>query len=152
MTHSNPGEEEDDGPDHEIDFEEPQPSTSKAGHEKGKSSRKAQQPLSTDVIRKCMDEQHRREKLEAKCHMEQLVKEAERSKAEIFRPTGKSAHIQEIYDPDWDDFFHIDSVMISKIEKGEYVDLHKLLPKRKSYMMKAKSKRLAKRVIPISCL
>ena len=59
----------------------------------------------------------------------------ERSKAKVYKPKG-GADVSKIEDDDDDDeYFHfanqLDEAMISNIEKGEYVDLVKLLPKEK---------------------
>ena len=64
----------------------------------------------------------------------ELVKSAERSKAEIFKPPGKDQNKLSVYEQD-DEFFHytahIDEATIAKIEMGKFVDLAKLLPKEK---------------------
>ena len=107
---------------------EERPSTSD-----GRSS--ATSGLSVDKVRKCMNEQEERERRRV---LDKMVTDAEKSKAEIFKPTGRDPNEAKdernlsIVEMD-DDFFHhtahIDSAMIQKIEKGEDVDLAKLLPK-----------------------
>ena len=90
-----------------------QPGTSESGN-----SSKRQEPLSVDSIRNCMD---------AHFSAEKMILEDKKSKAEIYKPTG-------MYMDD-DDYFHcvahIDKALFPKIEKGEYVDLAKLLPREK---------------------
>ena len=72
--------------------------------------------------------------------MNRLIKEAERGRAEIFGPTGNNFNQRD--DGQFltqaqmdDDFFHhiahIDNNMMQKIEKWEYIDLAKLLPREK---------------------
>ena len=71
-------------------------------------------------------------------HAEQLIKEAERAKAQIYGPPGRftSEVSQLIHTPasEADEDFllvgsHIDQTMRQKIERGEYVDFAKLIMK-----------------------
>ena len=84
-----------------------------------------------------MNEKHERNQ---QSEFERMITDAEWSRANIFKPPGgnevllKSFHTKMISEMD-DDFFHysahIDNTLVQKIEKGEYVDLAKLLPKEK---------------------
>ena len=74
---------------------------------------------------------------EAKDHSERVLIEAEKFRAAMADPPGehsiKNVPVgQEISD---DDFFHltcqVDPNLVVKIERGKFVDLEKLLPKRK---------------------
>ena len=62
----------------------------------------------------------------AKERANQMILEAERYRASIEKPQGKQPEISD------DDFFHltchVDNTIRSKIEKGEFVELEKLLP------------------------
>ena len=85
-----------------------------------------------------MDQQREKEKREAQVSIEQMVKEAELHKAEIYKPPGtfKTRHKSEMSQAEIDDDFfhsnsHVDTTLFAKIEKGEFVELHKLLPKEK---------------------
>ena len=66
-----------------------------------------------------------------------IIIDAERFKASVQPPKGRSLNIQRLLDnmDDDDDFFHvtchIDPSLKAKIERGEFVDLERLLPKDK---------------------
>ena len=89
--------------------------------------------LSVHVIRRCMAEQIEQSKREDK-----MITDAEKGKAEIFKPPGncsnRSNYVCNAYEID-DEFFlltaHVDESLIPKIQKGEFVDLAKLLPREK---------------------
>ena len=69
--------------------------------------------------------------MEAKKNVENLVREAERGRAEVYRPPGEYRSQYELDDAFFHEVSHLDQALIAKIEKGDYVDLHKLLPKEK---------------------
>ena len=52
-------------------------------------------------------------------------------KAEVYRPPGEYRSQYELDDEFLHECSHVDVALIAKIQKGEYVDLHKLLPKEK---------------------
>ena len=75
---------------------------------------------------------------EARDKAERAVIEAEPYKATIAGPQGTSVQDNEFYDGELkadDEFFHItchvDPTIVSKISKGEFIDLEKLIPKPK---------------------
>ena len=80
-----------------------------------------------------MDDQHAREVAEARKTVDDMIIEAEKSKAEIYRPKGKEIEVDN--DDNDDDFdtvsAHVDPTLIPKIERGKYVDLAKLLHREK---------------------
>ena len=97
-----------------------------------------ERPLSAEKISICMEQQRQREKQEARANIEQMIKEAELGKAEIYKPPGKltGSVVHNMSQAEMDEEFfhsssHVDATLVTKIIKGEYVDLHKLLPKEK---------------------
>ena len=106
-----------------------QPSTSRVGSEGVQEGHRAdgrasREELSVRQIKQCMEVQQDNERRES---LEKLIMDAERARAEIYKPTGKRN--LSIVGMD-DDFFHhsshLDNTLIQKI-----VDLEKLLPKDK---------------------
>ena len=110
------------------------PSTSRgaAGLQNGSH----RQQLSAEDIKCCIDVQFECARDE---EIADMIKVAERGRADVFKPPGKIDNkIDNQPKTTWEideDFFqfgaHIDSAMTLKIEKGEYVNLAKLLPKHK---------------------
>ena len=97
---------------------------------------------------------------EAKQEADDMMKEAEWSKAKIYKPPGESSNIvtsdssNEVFGDD-DTFIineHVDPAVVAKIKKGEYIDLAKLLPMEKNCMMMADFRWLIKMGCHISCL
>ena len=70
---------------------------------------------------------------EARRKAKQMIVDAEKYKADMVNPSGTINNIDYVSD---DKFFHlschVDDTMKRKIEKGEFVDLEKLLPREKS--------------------
>ena len=83
-----------------------------------------------------------------------LILDAERFKASVEKPKGKSRQINCNFDLDKlkrlitqsedDEFFHrtchVDETLKAKIEKGAFVDLQKLLPKNRFQMLNEEQK------------
>ena len=69
--------------DSSANVEQPQPGTSTGGVT-GRSKASNKDKLSADTIRRCMEEQRQREIESAQNEAEELVKQAERAKAEIY--------------------------------------------------------------------
>ena len=91
--------------------------------------------LSVHVIRKCMAKRIEQTKQQ---EIDRMITEAEKGKAEIFKPPGNNFdsfnHVHNVYQID-DEFFiltaHVEESLISKIQKVDYMDLAKLLPHEK---------------------
>ena len=107
--------------------ERPGPANGKAGTAEGKNNDKVQTDSSTkDKIK------------QAKDRADQIILEAEQYKAMVDQPTGNTENIQSLNVNQGpgisdDEFFHltchIDMNIRSKIEKGGFVELEKLLPR-----------------------
>ena len=100
---------------------------------KGKTEKHRGKELSTETIHHCMDEQFERARRD---ELDELIKAAEKGKAEVFRPPGKDNFnhqmtTAEIYDTLFHTTSHVDKALREKIEKGQFIDLAKLLPKEK---------------------
>lgn len=78
-----------------------------------------------------MEIQYQKQIEDAKKNAGRMVQEAEKSKAQIVVPKGRSNNTDDDDDDD-DAFFHVtthaEAALISKIELGQYVDLVKLFP------------------------
>ena len=74
-----------------------------------------------------MDVQHTNLQRET---LEKLIVEAEKSKIQMFNPTGNKSLI-EVHDDFFHHSSHIDGTLIAKIEAGKFVELEKLIPKEK---------------------
>ena len=85
----------------------------------------------------------RPEVIEGREQADAMVAEAERFKASVQPLRGEFPGVQDLMkclaDNDDDDFFHltchVDEALRSKIEKGEFVDLDRLLPKTRTQIM-----------------
>lgn len=90
------------------------------------------QPLCIDKLRKYITEQQEREQRRT---LDNMITDAEKFKAQIFKPTGidkkdeRNMSTMEMNDDFFHHTVHFDNALIQKIEKGDYVDLSKLLPK-----------------------
>lgn len=102
-------------------------------------SRPSTSGLQTETIRKSMDIRHEKELNDVRRNAEKMVKDAGHSRVEILKPAcrggNKSKHESSEYSDSDDEFFHstahVDQTLIEKIERGNFVDLAKLLPKEK---------------------
>ena len=84
-----------------------------------------------------MKKQHQLELEAAKNNADELICQAEKSKADILKPAGEINKIDKVEKPGMmdDEFFlqtsHVKPALVEKIEKGEFVDLVELLPREK---------------------
>ena len=78
----------------------------------------------------------KKEKDEVKKSIEQLARDAERAKADVYHPPGehKSKSQYELDSEFLHECSHVERGLVQKIEKGEYVDLHNCYRSKRSYM------------------
>ena len=107
------------------------------GSEGGDKAHSSSSGLGTETIHKCMDIRRKKELEDTKKMADELIRDAERSCADILRPPpGKHDKDSDVSDDD-DEFFHftshVDQSLVEKIERGGMLTLQSCFLKRKYY-------------------
>ena len=112
-------------------------------HEHSKQHKRSRS-RSRSQFRSHRDHSRERERREKRIRQDEMVKKAEHSTAEILRSSGKSLDGDMTMDESFNYYIcdekfthyaaHLDSGIIDKIKRGEFVELEKLLPKEKDFL------------------
>ena len=112
--------------DQQLSSDELEFSSDESGLVEDKAKGDNLDPLSANMIRKYIEIQNNKEK----DAVEKMIVDAECGKAQILKPPGNiDLSTAEIDDKFFHSSSHIDKKLKEKIERGEFVDLEKLLPK-----------------------